>query len=557
MTIEPGGDPTKRWGMVVDIQKCVGCNTCTVACKHANVTPPAVQWRSVRDFEIGEYPSVERIFMPVGCMHCSEPPCMEVCPTTATRQREDGLVFQRYDLCIGCMYCHVACPYQARFLVADEVGYFEGRQSRVEEAHYQDQRLGVSTKCTFCVERVDEAKGTDLVPGIDGEVTPACVLSCIGQALHFGDFNDPDSNVSAMERDKASTRMHEELGTKPNLVYVWHQPKNADGTPVAEPENRPAMKPIPAIRQNNWDLRAVGNFALGGTSSGLLTLLGLIVVSGGAAMLPNLKVTFAGIPLVFDLYHLAALMMGLGLLSVFNEINRPARFLRVFVGYRTSWMSREAIVAVAFMGVALLKLFAATPVLRLLTTAGELALIASLLGAAFLYCQARILQAGKGVPAWRVPVMTWMLVFSGLLEGLGVLAVAMWAGGFMFPPEFVLAVPALGVALAAVNWVLWQRYMKHCAESVPVETSQELSKHAPVIQMAGRVLPLALFAVIFFLPVGSAPALLALTGLVAVVGGWYWKAVVVWRACHFQNFHLKSVPLRGSGAMAAPSHLTH
>ena len=557
MTIEPGGDPTKRWGMVVDIQKCVGCNTCTVACKHANVTPPSVQWRSVRDFEIGEYPSVERIFMPVGCMHCSEPPCMEVCPTTATRQREDGIVFQRYDLCIGCMYCHVACPYQARFLVADEVGYFEGRQSSVEEIHYQDQRLGVSTKCTFCVERVDEARGTDLVPGIDGAVTPACVLSCIGQALHFGDFNDPDSNVSAMERDKVATRMHEELGTKPNLVYVWRQPRDADGTPIPEPENRPAMKPIPANRQNNWDLRAAGNFSLGGTGSGLLTLLGLIVLSGGAAMLPSLEATFAGVPLVFDLYHLAAVMIGLGLLSVFLEINRQARFLNVFLGYRTSWMSREAIVAVAFMGVAGLKLFEATPALKLLTTAGELALIASLLGVLFLYCQARILQAAKGVPAWRAPVMTWMLVFSGLFEGLGVLAVAMGLGGFMFPPDFAPVVPAAGVVLAAVNWALWRTYRKHCAEAVPVEALRVLAKHSPAIQIGGRILPLVLFAVVLALPIGSAPAVLALAGLAAVVGGWYWKAVVIWRACHFQNFHLKSVPMRGSGVMAAPSHVIH
>lgn len=557
MTIEPGGDPAIRWGMVVDIQKCVGCNTCTVACKHANVTPPGVQWRSVRDFEIGEFPDVERIFMPVGCMHCSEPPCMDVCPTTATRQRADGLVYQRYDLCIGCMYCHVACPYQARFLVADEVGYFEGRQSSVEEAHYQKERLGVSTKCTFCVERVDEAKGTDLVPGIDGEVTPACVLSCIGQALHFGDFNDPDSNVSVMERDKASIRMHEELGTKPNLVYVWHQPRNADGSPVPEPENRPAMKPIPAKRQDNWDLRAVGNFALGGTSSGLLTLLGLIVLGGGGAMLPSFEVTFAGISLVFSLYHLAAAMMGLGLLAVFLEINRPVRFLKVFLGYRTSWMSREAIVAVVFMGIVALKLFEATPALGLLTTAGELSLIASLLGAAFLYCQARILRAAMGVPAWRAPVMTWMIVFSGLLEGLGLLVVAMWVGGFMFPPDFGVVVPVVGMVLAAVNGLLWQRYMKHCADAVPVETFRELSKHSLIIQIAGRGAPLVLFAVVLALPVGSAPTLLALAGLAAIGGGWYWKVVVVWRASHFQNFHLKSVPLRGSGVMAAPSHLTH
>lgn len=549
MTIEPGGDPTKRWGMVIDIQKCVGCNTCTVACKHSNLTPPMVQWRSVRDFEIGEYPDVERIFMPVGCMHCSEPPCMDVCPTTATRQREDGLVYQRYDLCIGCMYCHVACPYQARFLVKDEVGYFEGRSSSMEQVSYQHERVGVSTKCTFCVEKIDEAKGTDLIPGIDGEVTPACALSCIGQAIHFGDFNDADSNVSVMARDKATTRMHEELGTKPNLVYAWHQPRDKDGKPIPEPANRPKMKPLPAKRQDCWDLRAVSNFALGGTSSGLLTLLGLLIVAGVGAALPSVALTLGGLPTVtLDLFHLGAVLMGLGLFSVFMEINRQLRFANVVRGWRTSWMSREAIVAGLFMAAVALKLFVDAPALSLL---------AALFGALFLYFQARILQAGKGVPTWRPKIMTSMLVGTGLFEGLGLLAIALWATGSALPGNLAVAVPVVGIALAVVNGLLWQRYMKYCEDNVPVESLAVLRSNTPLVQLGGRLAPLVLFAAAFAVPAAAQPAALALGGLFAIVGGWYWKAVVVWRANHFQNFHLKDVPMRGSGIMAAPNHLTH
>ena len=101
--------------MVADLRRCVGCQTCTAACKHANATPPGVQWRRVLDMEFGEYPQVQRVFVPVGCQHCDEPPCMEVCPTTATKQRADGIVTIDYDLCIGCSYCAVACPYQARY----------------------------------------------------------------------------------------------------------------------------------------------------------------------------------------------------------------------------------------------------------------------------------------------------------------------------------------------------------------------------------------------------------------------------------------------------------
>ena len=105
-----------RWAMVADLERCVGCQTCTAACRHANATSPAVQWRKVLDIEAGSFPNVSRTFVPVGCQHCADPPCMHVCPTTATRQRADGIVTIDYDLCIGCAYCDVACPYQARFL---------------------------------------------------------------------------------------------------------------------------------------------------------------------------------------------------------------------------------------------------------------------------------------------------------------------------------------------------------------------------------------------------------------------------------------------------------
>ena len=103
-----------RWTMIADLRRCVGCQTCTASCKHTNDTPPMIQWRKVLDIESGEYPDVQRTFMPVGCMHCADPPCMEVCPSTATKQRPDGIVTIDYDICIGCSYCMVACPYQAR-----------------------------------------------------------------------------------------------------------------------------------------------------------------------------------------------------------------------------------------------------------------------------------------------------------------------------------------------------------------------------------------------------------------------------------------------------------
>ncbi|MEK7277580.1 MAG: 4Fe-4S dicluster domain-containing protein, partial [Chloroflexota bacterium] len=173
----------------------------------------------VLDVEAGEYPDVTRSFVPVGCQHCARPPCMYVCPTTATRRRPDGIVTIDYTLCIGCGYCIVACPYQARSKTTHlEFAYGDAPMAN-ESARMDFGRVGVATKCTFCADRIDAANGQR--PGQDPEVTPACVNSCIANALHFGDTDDPESNVSNILRENEHFRMHEELGAEPGFYYLW------------------------------------------------------------------------------------------------------------------------------------------------------------------------------------------------------------------------------------------------------------------------------------------------------------------------------------------------
>ncbi len=209
-----------RWVMVADLRRCVGCQTCTAACKHANATPPGVQWRRVIDVEVGEFPDVQRAFVPVGCQHCSDPPCMHVCPTTATRRRDDGIVTIDYDLCIGCAYCAVACPYQARYKT-DRASFAYGRASEPEAMRHDEGRLAVATKCTFCVERIDSGLAKGLTPGVDHEATPACVNACIADALTFGDLDDPSGRIASLLAESRHFRMHEELGTGPGFYYLW------------------------------------------------------------------------------------------------------------------------------------------------------------------------------------------------------------------------------------------------------------------------------------------------------------------------------------------------
>ena len=213
----------KRYVMAIDLRRCVGCQTCTAACKTANATPPGVQWRRVLDVESGEFPDVHRSFLPVACMHCANPPCEDVCPTSATKKRNDGLVTIDYDLCIGCANCIMACPYEARSIVHESRYAYGSKPIASEAARFDPDRLGVATKCTFCKDRIDLAERTGQVPGRDPEVTPACVNSCISGAMYFGDINDKTSDVSQLLAQTQHFRLHEELGTNPSVYYVWDE----------------------------------------------------------------------------------------------------------------------------------------------------------------------------------------------------------------------------------------------------------------------------------------------------------------------------------------------
>ena len=208
-----------RWAMVADLRRCVGCQTCTASCKHANATPPGVQWRRVLDMEVGEYPDVQRAFVPVGCQHCDEPPCMDVCPTTATKKRADGIVTIDYDLCIGCAYCAVACPYQARYKTdARRLRLRRQADEQRERSATTTRSAAVATKCTFCVDRIDAGLAKGLTPGVDPEATPACVNACIAEALTFGDLDDPQSNVSQLLARNAAFPHARGAGHRPGLL---------------------------------------------------------------------------------------------------------------------------------------------------------------------------------------------------------------------------------------------------------------------------------------------------------------------------------------------------
>ncbi len=178
---------TKRYAMLIDLRRCIGCHSCSVSCKAENQVPLGV-WRTwVKQVEKGIYPNVIRIFLPLLCNNCERPVCKTVCPVKATYQRKDGIVMIDPHRCIGCKYCMAACPYNVR---------------------YVDPIKKIVQKCTWCYRRVDAG---DL---------PACAKTCIGGARIFGDINDPDSEIFRLISTNPVQVIKPEKGTSPMVFYI-------------------------------------------------------------------------------------------------------------------------------------------------------------------------------------------------------------------------------------------------------------------------------------------------------------------------------------------------
>ncbi|RJQ37982.1 MAG: 4Fe-4S dicluster domain-containing protein [Dehalococcoidia bacterium] len=225
-----------KWGMVIDLGKCTGCQSCSVACKAENDVPHgspeehqqqrAPFWHKVFAVSQGEYPTQKINLIPMPCMHCEDAPCIVVCPAKATYHREDGIVIQNFRRCIGCRYCIVACPYGVRnFNFKDQVSQEYHRPDlpleRTDKGIWPfPQRVrGVVEKCTFCFHRIDQAIREGKKVGSD--VVPACAEACPARAISFGDIEDPNSEVSRLLATRGSFRLREEMKTEPKVFYLY------------------------------------------------------------------------------------------------------------------------------------------------------------------------------------------------------------------------------------------------------------------------------------------------------------------------------------------------
>jgi Fe-S-cluster-containing dehydrogenase component len=229
---EAKGD-SYRWGMVVDLDLCIGCGACVVACYAENNVPTvgveevsirrSMTWLRIERHWKGEYPHLRADFVPMMCQHCQAAPCEPVCPMyAAVHDQNDHLNVQVYNRCVGTRYCALNCPYQMRVFNWFNP-YFPEPLNNQLNPDVTVRKRGIMEKCTFCIQRIHRARDAakaELRAIRDGEVQPACVQTCPTEALVFGDLDDPHSRVARLARSPRAFVLLEELGTEPSVFYL-------------------------------------------------------------------------------------------------------------------------------------------------------------------------------------------------------------------------------------------------------------------------------------------------------------------------------------------------
>ena len=202
-----------RLAIAIDKHRCIGCNTCALACKMQNNVPDGMLWNRVitEDGEFfdqaqGVYPNLSRTYLPIACQHCENAACLRACPTGATYRDDKGRIEIDYDKCIGCRMCMAACPYNARVFNWNNPVRSTG--ASWGDARVPERGKGIMEKCTLCKERTDE--GGD----------PMCVHCCPADARVFGDLDDPDSEIARLRRNQTAHVLLEDKGTRPQVFYM-------------------------------------------------------------------------------------------------------------------------------------------------------------------------------------------------------------------------------------------------------------------------------------------------------------------------------------------------
>ncbi len=482
-----------RYGFAIDQRTCIGCHACTVACKTENEVPLG-QFRTwVKYVDSGEFPDTTRSFGVMRCNHCTDAPCVQICPTQALFKREDGIVDFDNSRCIGCKSCMQACPY---------------------DAIYIDAETQTAAKCNMCAHRVDE------------DLEPACVVVCPTHSIWVGDLDDPTSGIARLVSTEQTTVRAPEQNTGPNVfylgadravldplvapvedTYLWAKPDAQRLTTAGDLPGDPttgARTTLNTAHPRPWGWRVVTYLWTKGVGAGALALallahlLGIDAGALGGWVAPALGLfgaaTTGGL-LVWDL-------------------KRPERFLYIFTRSNwTSWLVLGAYVLSVFSGGAILwALVSALDVGWAMTTLAWLGIPVSALMAgytAFLFGQA------EGRDLWQSPLLFWHLLVQAVMVGSGALAIV---AAFLDVTDSMWRLLAAAFVLATVLHLLMlalEYAGKHASRQAAVAAHIITRGRYASLFWLGVVVPAVAAAVLGALTWGGASTvLLAIAGVV-------------------------------------------
>ena len=414
-----------QYGFLIDHRSCIGCHACTVACKAENDVPVGSFRTWVKYAEKGRFPDIRRHFAVLRCNHCSNAPCVTICPVNALEKRTDGIVDLDRDACIGCKACMQACPYDAIYLNDDR---------------------GAVEKCHFCAHRVE--KGLE----------PACVVVCPTQAIVQGDLHDPTSRISRMVSELDTEVRRPEQGTGPNVHYTGHEPSLLAPGAAAQPRtymssDRPPHKTdawpdeLP-VEVDNTTVLDVGHRIEWGWPVALY-LLTKGIAAGSAMLAPfAAALGLSGFAARYLPEILALVFTGATMLLLAGDLARPHLFLRILTrpNWR-SWLVKGAWVLLAFTlttGAVLLARLAG-----LETLANLLRGVNAALGVAVAGYTALLFAQCEGRDLWQSPWMLPHLLVQAVLCGAACLLA--FAGRQAEGLQLVLVVAAVAHLALAVG----------------------------------------------------------------------------------------------------------
>ena len=444
-----------KYGFVIDNRKCIGCHACTTACKSEHQVPVGVNRTWVKQVEKGSFPDTRRLFSVMRCNHCTDAPCVDICPVEALYIRDDGIVDFDHDRCIGCKSCMQACPYDALYINPEN---------------------NTAAKCNYCAHRIDLG------------LEPACVNVCPEHAIISGDMNNPESEIAQLLARQATKVRKPEKNTRPNLFYidaddvsliptatkkspdyvyssqsvgVGHYAKEAEKLAFSNGDVITALEKIEAPISPERTPKTVevimnkSNRAYDAPDKGILwgwevsAYVWTKAISSGIVLLlsaGHLFHWFGGQSREITLWGLGLSLLFLALTGLFLilDLDRPDRFLNVLLRPQwSSWLVRGGYAITVFGGLLSLTWISFwlgwATVMHLALHLSALVAVVVAIYTAFLFAQA------KGRDFWQSPILPMHMLVHAALAG----SVSLWLLAYFLPYPFQVLLDMIVLIISA------------------------------------------------------------------------------------------------------------